>query len=154
MRSIQFVFCVLIVLTTCAQTYPDQGGAQIQKPFQRNVTGAVCFTGTGPLAGSAFFNFPTQDKKSLSFTIGPSAPGQEKNDQFTGPGTYANIGISIKPKDGDSLSAYGQVVVKDDERSGTFTFKTAENKSDDDDDDEDSNGVASGTWDCGRKLKH
>lgn len=153
MRSAWFAFCVLIVLITCAQTYPDQGGAQINKPFQRKVTGAVCFTGTGKIAGNAFFNFPTQDRKVLAFTIGPSASGQEKNDQFTGAGTYSNIGISIKAEDGSNLFAYGQVVINDDVRTGTFTFRT-ESKNDDDDDDDDDSGTASGAWDCGRKLTH
>lgn len=150
MRSVTFVFCALVVLLASAQTYPDQGGAQISKPFQRKVAGAVCFTGAGKLAGSAFFNFPTQVNKALSFTIGPAAPSQGKNDQFTGPGTYSNIGIFIKPEDGDSVFGRGQIVVNDDEHSGTFTFKKAGASDDDDDDD----GSASGAWDCGRKLKH
>jgi hypothetical protein len=152
MRSIWFALCVLTVLIASAQTYPDQGGAQISKPFKRKVTGAVCFTGTGKIAGSAFFNFPTQVNKVLSFTIGPAAPGQEKNDQFTGPGTYSNVGIFIKPEDGDSVFGHGQIVVNDDGRTGTFTFKTKPSSDDEDDDDDDS--AASGTWDCGRKLKH
>jgi hypothetical protein len=151
MRSIWFALCLLTVLIASAQIYPDQGGAQISKPFQRNVSGAVCFTGRGKIAGSAFFNFPTQVNKALSFTIGPAAPGQEKNDQFTGPGTYSNIGIFIKPEDGDSVFGRGQIVVNDDGRSGTFTFKATDS---DDDDDDDNDGSASGTWDCGRKLKH
>lgn len=148
MRSAWFAMCVFTVLIVSAQTYPDQGGAQISKPFQRKVTGAVCFTGTGKLAGSAFFNFPNQVNKTLSFTIGPAAPSQEKNDQFTGPGTYSNIGIFIKPEDGDSVFGRGQIVVNDDGRTGTFAFKIKASSNDDDD------GSASGTWDCGRKLKH
>lgn len=156
MRSIlRFAFCVLAVLFASAQTYPDQGGAQIQQPFQRNITGAVCFSGTGKLAGSAFFNFPTQDRKALSFIIGPSAPRQDKNDTFTGPGTYTNIGIFIKPINGNSIFAFGKVVVNDDGRSGTFTFKTTpKTKSKDDDDDDDDDSGASGAWDCGRKLTY
>lgn len=153
MRSIlRFAFCVLVVLIASAQTYPDQGGAQIQGPFQRDITGAVCFSGTGKLAGSAFFNFPTQDRKALSFIIGPSAPRQDKNDTFTGPGTYLNIGIFIKPQYGNSLFGYGKVVVNDDGRSGTFAFRTAP-KSNDDDDADDNSGAA-GAWDCGRKLTY
>jgi hypothetical protein len=157
MRVLWVAGCALTVLLTAAQTYPDLGGAEISKPFQRKISGAVCFTGTGPIAGNAFFNFPTQDRKALSFTIGPSAPGQEKNGEFKGPGTYDNIAILIKPVDGDSISGRGQVVVNDDEHSGNFTFKTAarpKDKDSDDDDDDDSDGSASGTWDCGRKLPH
>jgi len=149
----RIVFCVLAVLITCAQTYPDQGGAQTQRPYRSDITSAVCFTGTGQLAGSAFFNFPSQDKRALSFTIGPSAPRQEKNDTFTGPGTYTNIGIFIKPRYGDSLFGYGRVVVNDDGRSGTFNFRTAPGTRDDDDADYLNYGAA-GAWDCGRKLTY
>jgi hypothetical protein len=149
--ALRFVFCVLVVLVASAQTYPDQGGAQIQRPFQRDMIGAVCFSGTGKLAGSAFFNFPTHDKRALSFIIGPSAPRQDKNDTFTGPGTYLNIGIFIKPKYGNSIFGYGKVVVNDDVRSGTFTFRTAPKSYDDDDDDY---SGAAGAWDCGRKLTY
>ncbi len=149
--TLRFAFCVLTVIIASTQTYPDQGGAQIQGPFQRDVIGAVCFSGTGKLAGSAFFNFPTQDKKAVSFIIGPSAPRQDKNDTFTGPGTYLNIGIFIKPKYGNSLFGYGEVVVNDDGRSGTFAFRTAPKTNDDDDDDY---GGAAGAWDCGRKLTY
>lgn len=157
MRSVWFTFCVLTVVIATAQTYPDPGGAQINQPFQRKISGAFCFSGTGKIEGSAFFNFPTQNKKALSFTIGPAASGQEKNDPFTGAGTYSNIGITIQSPDGSSLAGYGQVVVNDDERSGSFSFKTAASDNDDDDDDDDNQnnkGVASGVWDCGRKLKH
>lgn len=169
------------MLMTCAQTYPDFGGAQISKPFQRKIGGAVCFTGTGPIAGNAFFNFPTEDKKALSFVIGPRGPGQEKNEEFKGPGTYENIAIFVKPVDDEAITGRGQVVVDDDERSGTFTFKTAVQSQDDsivqskdkpkdnskakpkdkskekdsgDDSDDDDDSTASGTWDCGRKLTH
>jgi hypothetical protein len=154
MRSVWFAFYFLIVVVTCAQTYPDQGGAQINQPFQRNVSGAVCFSGTGKLEGSAFFNFPTLDKQVVSFTIGPAAPGQEKNDRFTGAGTYPNIGIMVKEEDGAILSGSGEVVVNEDERTGAFTFKTAADNDDDDDEEKPSDAVASGIWDCGRKLKH
>jgi hypothetical protein len=155
MRNVWIACFALTVLITGAQTYPDLGGAQISKPFQRRISGAVCFTGTGQIAGNAFFNFPTQDKKALSFTIGPSAPGQEKNGEFKGPGTYDNIGILIKPVDGDSILGRGQVVVNDDAHSGTFTFKTAAKPKDkDSDDDDDDDDAASGTWDCGRKLPY
>ena len=158
MRVFWIAGCALTVLMSSAQTYPDFGGAEISKPFQRKISGAVCFTGTNQLAGNAFFNFPTQDKKALSFTIGPSASGQEKNGEFKGPGTYDNIGILIKPVDGESIFGRGQIVVNDDEHSGTFNFKTAakpkDKDADDDDDDDDSAGAASGTWDCGRKLPH
>lgn len=154
MRKVCFALSLVIVLIASAQTYPDQGGAEISKPFQRQVRGAVCFTGTGKLAGNAFFNFPTQVHKMLSFTIGPAAPGQEKNDQFTGAGTYSNIGIFIKSEDGETVFGHGQVIVNDDVKTGTFTFKTAAGQKKDDDDDEDDDSAASGSWDCGRKLKH
>jgi hypothetical protein len=151
--TFRFTFCILAVLVASAQTYPDQGGAQIQRPFRSDVAGAVCFTGTGPLAGNAFFNFPTQGNKALSFTIGPSALRQDKNDTFTGPGTYLNIGIFIKPKYGNSLFGYGRVVVNDDGQSGTFNFRTAPRTQDDDDADYLNYGAA-GAWDCGRKLTY
>jgi hypothetical protein len=154
MRTFWFVVCLLTVIIASAQTYPDQGGAQVNQPFQRKVSGAVCFSGTGKLEGSAFFNFPTQDKKILAFVIGPAAPGQEKNDPFNGAGKYSNILITIKPQEGDPLSGVGDVVVNDDERSGSFTFKTEASDDNDDDDDDQGKGVASGVWDCGRKLKH
>lgn len=150
-----FVVCLLTAVVAFAQTYPDLGGAQINQPFQRKISGAVCFSGTGKLEGSAFFNFPTQNNKALSFTIGPAATGQEKNDPFTGAGTYSNIGIAIQLPDGSSLAGYGQVVVNDDERSGSFNVKTAASDSDDDDDDnQGKKATASGVWDCGRKMKH
>lgn len=151
MRSVLFGSWIMVSIIAFAQTYPDQGGAQIDKPFVRKITGAVCFTGRGKIQGNAFFNFPTQDSKVLSFTIGPGAHGQEKNDAFTGPGAYSNIGIFIQPKYGDSLFGYGQVVVNDDDHSGTFIFKRSGSEDDDDDDDD---NVASGTWDCGGKVAH
>ncbi len=151
MKTGPFLFCLLFVLIAGAQTYPDQGAAQINTPFQRKVTGAVCFTGRGKIAGSAFFNFPTQDRKVLSFTIGPAAQGQEKNDTFTGPGTYSNIGIYLKPERGESIFGFGKVTVNDDERSGSFSFRPA---SSDDEEDDDEEGPAAGIWDCGRKLTH
>jgi hypothetical protein len=153
MRRFWFFICLLTVIIATAQTYPDMGGAQVNAPFQLKVSGAVCFTGTGKLTGSAFFNFPTQNKQLVAFVIGPAAPGQEKNDEFTGPGTYSNINITLQPPEGDAISGFGQVVVQDDERSGTFSFKTKGGNEDDDDDDN-KGGDASGTWDCGRKLKH
>jgi len=109
--------------------------------------------GPASLPAAHFFNFPSQDKRALSFTIGPSAPRQEKNDTFTGPGTYTNIGIFIKPRYGDSLFGYGRVVVNDDGRSGTFNFRTAPGTRDDDDADYLNYGAA-GAWDCGRKLTY
>lgn len=181
MRRIWFAFLACTVLMTCAQTYPDLGGAQINKPFQRKVGGAVCFTGTGPIAGNAYFNFPTQEKKALSFIIGPKGPGQEKNEEFKGPGTYKNIVIFIKPVDDEGTTGRGDVVVNDDARTGTFTFSTSgqpqeesivqskdKPKSDakakpkdkdtdqasDDDSSADDNSAAAGTWDCGRKLPY
>jgi hypothetical protein len=147
-RTLTFVLCILAVVTTGAQSYPAMGGAQIEEPFKRSITGAVCFTGTGKLEGNSYFNFPTQDKKALSFIIGPSGPGQEKNDRFKGPGTYSNIGIFIQPEEGDGLFGYGEVVVHDDSRTGTFRFKVK------DDDNDENSSAASGTWDCGRGLKH
>ena len=156
MRNASFAFCLLIVVIATAQTYPDQGGAQINQPIQRTITGAVCFSGTGKLEGSAFFHFPNQNKTILSFTLGPAAQGQEKNDSFTGAGIYDNILITIKPESGNASSGVGQVTVNDDVRRGTFSFKTALTSNDDDDDDDEkpTEAVASGTWDCGRTLKH
>lgn len=152
MRRIVWLICSFFpIVIVAAQTYPDMGGARIKQPFTRSVSGAVCFTGTNKLEGNAFFNFPTQDKKVLSFTIGPAGPGQQKNDPFNGPGIYSNISILIQPEQGDSLSGYGEVVVNEDSRTGTFSFKA---KSDDDDDDDEEGTAASGTWDCGRALKH
>jgi len=178
--TLGFGFCVLTVLAASAQTYPDLGGAQIEKPFQLTISGAVCFSGTGPLAGNAWFHFPTQDKKALSFVIGRSAPRQDKDDPFNGPGTYPNIGIFVKAQnaDEDNLFGYGQVVVNDDGRSGNFNFNNAAAKAElqktgqkpdqkkdkkkddkpkgdgDSEDNQDDSGVVSGTWDCGRKLPH
>jgi hypothetical protein len=156
MRNAGFAFYLLIVVIATAQTYPDQGGAQINQPIQRNITGAVCFSGTGKLEGNAFFHFPNQNKTILSFTLGPAAQGQEKNDSFTGAGIYDNIVITIKPETGNAFSGVGQVIVNDDVRRGAFSFKTAATNNDDDDDDDEkpTEAVASGTWDCGRALKH
>ena len=155
MRNACFAFYLLIVVIATAQTYPDQVGAQINQPISRTITGAVCFSGTGKLDGSAFFHFPNQNKTILSFTLGPAAPGQEKNDPFTGAGIYDNILITIKPETGNAFSGVGQVTVDDDVRRGAFSFKTAMTNNDDDDDDEKpTEAVASGTWDCGRALKH
>jgi hypothetical protein len=180
--TFRFAFWLAAMLIAPIQTYPGQGGAQIQKPFQRNIGGAVCFTGTGPLAGNAYFHFPTQDKQALAFTIGTAAPHQEKNEAFSGPGTYTNIGIFIRPESGESVFGYGEVVVSDDGRSGTFSFKTGDsagektlkqnqnkdapqkpqkdkkkdNKKKDDDSgaDDDDTSVAAGGWDCGRKIPY
>jgi len=155
MRNASFALCLLIVIIATAQTYPDQGGAQINQPIQRTINGAVCFSGTGKLEGSAFFHFPNQNKTILSFVIGPAAPGQEKNDPFTGAGTYDNILITIKSETGEALSGVGQVIVNDDERRGAFSFKTAVTNDDDDEDpDKPTEAAAAGNWDCGRKLKH
>jgi hypothetical protein len=113
--------------------------------------------------------------------IGPTPPRQDKNDPFTGSGTYSNIGIFVKAEneDGEDLSGLGEVVVNDDGRSGTFSFKSGakdapaslqktQPKKDqkkgakekpkkasgegDDSPDEDDSGVVSGTWDCGRRI--
>ena len=164
-RTLLFIFCVLTVVIVCAQTYPEQGGAKITSPFAHDVTGAVCFSGTGKIAGSVFFNFPTQDRKVLAFVLGPAAPGQEDNDKYQGAGTYTNINIYLKPPHGQAVSKIGQIVVDDNERSGSFNFQPPKddkakkddkaNTGDDDDDDDNENpntAGAAGTWNCGRKL--
>lgn len=149
MRTIQIMTGLLVV--TSAQIVHDQGGAQINEPFQRKVIGAVCSAGTHKQKGTVFFNFPDQGQQALTFAIGPGVQGQEKNEKFTGPGEYHNIGISVKSEDNYYVSGYGKIVVNDDRQSGFFAFHCPGCAKGEEDDDE---AVASGTWDCGRKLKH
>lgn len=124
----------------------DVGGAHITKPFDRTVTGAQCYAGTGSNTGKAAFGFPNRDLTSaaLSFTLGPltdgSSPGQEKNAPYTGAGTYTNIGTVVRSEGGQSLIGYGTVTVNADLRTGSFQFAPA------------SGGTVEGTWDCGRAV--
>src|SRR5262249_22301823 len=81
-----------------------QGGARIDKPFRRKVTGSQCYGGAGKYAGLVAFGFPDRTTRALAFTLGPLRDGfslgQENNKPYSGPGNYTNIGISGKSEDG------------------------------------------------------
>lgn len=132
--------------SSSTSTSAGVGGAHITKPFDRTVTGAQCYAGTGSNKGKAAFGFPDRDLTSaaLSFTLGPltdgSSPGQEKNAPYTGAGSYTNIGIVVRPESGQSLIGYGTVTVNADLRSGSFKFAATSGSS------------VEGTWDCGRAI--
>jgi len=123
------------------QKTAGQGGARIDKPFKRQVTGAQCYGGAGKYAGLVAFGFPDRSTRALAFTIGPLrdalSPGQENNKPYNGPENYTNIGISGKSEDGKTFVGYGTITINADEQTGTFKLD---------------NGSASGTWNCGRKL--
>ena len=118
-----------------------QGGARIDKPFKRQVTGAQSYAGAGKYAGVVGFGFPDRSTRAVAFTIGPLkdalSPGQENNKPYNGPGEYKNIGITGKSEDGKTFVGFGTITVNADEQSGTFKLD---------------NGSSSGSWDCGHKL--
>lgn len=125
------------------QSASTPGGAHITKPFDRTVTGAQCFAGTGANKGKAAFGFPDRDASTaaLSFSLGPLAdgysPGQENNKPYTGAGSYSNIGIVVRPENGQPVIGFGVVTVNSDLRTGAFQLN---------------DGSASGTWDCGMAV--
>jgi hypothetical protein len=136
------VTVLLICLPVLAFEKPaGQGGARIDKPFKRQVTGAQCYGGAGKYAGLIAFGFPDRSTRALAFTLGPLrdglSPGQENNKPYSGPGSYTNIGISGKSEDGKSFVGFGTITVNADEQTGTFKLD---------------NGSASGIWDCGHQL--
>jgi hypothetical protein len=145
---------ILVLLTgatagnlSAGQTPPStQGGARIDAPFQRQVSGAQCYSGTGEHAGNVAFGFPQRAGRgphpvALTFTLGPlrdgNSPGQENNAPYTGPGDYKNIGIVVQPESGEPVFGHGTIHVNADEQTGTFKLP----------------GGASGMWDCGQKLR-
>ena len=127
--------------TFAFQKAASSGGARIDKPFKRQVTGAQCYAGAGKYAGVVGFGFPDRSTRALAFTIGPLkdalSPGQENNKPYSGPGEYKKIGIAGKSEDGKTFVGFGTITVNADEQSGTFKLD---------------NGSASGTWECGHKL--
>lgn len=130
-------------VSTLPQAPPSpQGGARINSPFRRQVSGARCYSGTGKNAGDVAFGFPERSSPTtaLTFTIGPlrdgNSPGQENNAPYTGPGDYKNIRILVRPESGEPVFGHGTIHVNADERTGTFKV-----------------GGASGAWDCGQKLR-
>jgi hypothetical protein len=143
--NLPLLMVFLICLPAIAFQNPaGQGGARVDKPFKRQVTGAQCYQcygGAGKYAGLVAFGFPDRSTRALAFTIGPLkdalSPGQENNKPYSGPGDYSNIGISGKSQDGKTFVGFGTVTVSADEQTGTFKLD---------------NGTASGTWDCGHKL--
>lgn len=141
-KLVVFAAVVLTGYTTLAFQKPaGQGGARIDKPFKRQVTGAECYSGAGKYAGLVAFGFPNRATRALAFSLGPLkdalSPGQENNKPYSGPGEYKNIGITGKSEDGKTFVGFGTIIVNADEQSGTFKLD---------------NGSASGTWDCGHKL--
>lgn len=150
-------FAVLLFITGCnkAQSPSDQsvlgsmqsaatataGGVRIEKPFQRQFSGAECYRGIGSTAGNVGFGFPNRSDRILAFSLGPlpdgHSPGQENNKPYNGAGTYPNIGIVLKSPDGIPIVGFGTVTVNPDLQTGSFVFN---------------DGKASGTWDCGHKL--
>jgi len=156
--TIAFGLATFILLMGCnkAQSPSDQsvlggvqslttamaGGARIEKPFQQQLSGAECYgAGGGKYAGDVAFGFPSRANRILAFTIGPLSdgfsPGQENNKPYSGPGAYANVGITIKPPQGKALVGFGTITVNPDQQSGSFAFN---------------DGSAGGSWDCGHRL--
>lgn len=140
--NLRLLTLLLICLPTVAFQNPaGRGGARIDKPFKRQVSGAECYGGAGKYAGLIAFGFPDRSSRALAFTIGPLkdalSPGQENNKPYNGPGNYSNVGISGKSQEGKTIVGFGTITVNTDEQTGTFKLD---------------NGSASGTWDCGHKL--
>jgi hypothetical protein len=129
--------------TAGARSSGGVGGAHVTKPFDRAITGAQCYAGTGANKGKAAYGFPDRDltAAALSFTLGPltdgSSPGQEHNTPYTGAGSYDNIGIVVRTESGAPVIGYGVVTVNSDLKTGSFKL----------------NGdSAEGTWDCGSPV--
>src|SRR5690348_13135979 len=84
------ILILLALLVLCSPVLA-QGGARIDKPFKRQVTGAQCYGGAGKYAGLVGFGFPDRSTRALAFTIGPLrdglSPGQENNKPYSGPGS-------------------------------------------------------------------
>jgi hypothetical protein len=133
--------CAASSLLAQAPSSPG-GGARIDSPFRRQVSGAQCYSGTGKNAGDVAFGFPQRGPTAaLTFTIGPlrdgASPGQENNQAYGGPGDYKNIGIFLQPENGKGVFGRGSIHVNADEQTGTFKLPDG----------------ASGVWDCGQKLR-
>lgn len=131
------------LLCSALQGLSTSGGAHLVKPAPTQINGAECYSGAGKYAGDVAFGFPVRGMNAgLSFTIGPlrdgMSPGQENNRPYSGPGKYTKIGINGKAANGKRFFGYGAVTVNADEQTGSFQLD---------------NGSASGTWDCGHKLK-
>ncbi len=143
MHKSGLVVLTFALLCSAQQGVSASGGARLVKPAPTQISGAECYSGTGKYAGDVAFGFPTRGMNSgLSFTIGPlrdgRSPGQENNKPYSGPGKYTNIGMNGKAANGKHFFGYGTVTVNADEQTGTFQLN---------------DGSASGTWDCGHKLK-
>jgi hypothetical protein len=130
------------LLAGSAYSQQPAAGARIDTPFKREIAGAQCYSGSGKYAGDVGFGFPDRSARALAFTIGPLrdgfSPGQENNKAYAGPGKYTNIGISGQAASGKTFVGFGVVTVNTDEQTGTFRLD---------------NGSASGSWNCGSKLK-
>jgi len=141
-----FLICVGLYPTRAKaeispQNTSPSGGAHLAKPYVRDVSGAQCIVGSGSNKGDVAFGFPFRNNPTafLSFTLGPlsNSPGQEKNPPYTGPGSYSNIGIVIRPEGGSPIVSFGSVTVNADLQTGSFELNDHQ---------------ASGTWNCGVKL--
>lgn len=125
-----------------AASAASAGGAKIEKPKIRAVTGAHCVLASDGTLGGVF---PNDQVHTLAFTVGP---GSAMADQlhaskapYKGPGAYKNVIIAVylgKSALTDSYIGLGTVTVNPDRRTGAFALN---------------DGSASGTWDCGAALR-
>jgi hypothetical protein len=116
--------------------------AKIVKPRARAVSGGRCLNDQHGTLGGVF---GPSGLPPLAFTIGPrSAMADQMHASkapFTGPGTYRDVIVMVylgKNALEDTYGGLGTVTVNADSRTGSFTLN---------------DGTASGTWDCGVKVK-
>jgi len=116
--------------------------ATIVKPRARTVSGGRCLNDQHGTLGGVF---GPSALPPLAFTIGPRSAMAEQmhasTAPFTGPGKYHNVIVAVylgKNALEDAYGGLGTVTVNADNRTGSFTLN---------------DGTASGTWDCGVKVK-
>ena len=132
-----------ITLATVSMTGADTIGAVIEKPVSAHVSGGYCRNDQKGTAGGVF---PSSEDVRLAFSIGPGTysavpNSRQSKDPYAGRGLIKNVMMSInagnraKP---NWIGGLGTIVVNRDRR--TAAFKTED-------------GVASGTFDCGKQLQ-